>query len=371
MSYTTKITIKCSSKDQIFAIENCTIKLSKTEKINFADWMQVNDLTISFVDCFLWNHILDGLPIMLCRHLAQSCPSLSFSLKGYYQSRNDDAQINLQINFDGKEMTVNTKTGYFSCPDVDLESDCAYLGKQQFISNGIIPDFHSLGEEAEYVRYVICNDKTLFPNEMKICKKNHIKVLGEREFIKKHLPYEPFREMFDFNGDCTEIEFASDYLSMDIKDELYKMENGKLKQVVQQSTTQTTKKRKRKDWILPCNLKYYDISNALADLKTIDWKQLNKSIAVNDIIYIYVGEPIYAIKYKCKVTKTNLSFCEIDIGKYVKNKEVFEKYGNYIELEYLQEYSDNFLTNKKMNSLGMNSNIKSIKRLPDCLSEFL
>lgn len=124
-------------------------------------------------------------------------------------------------------------------------------------------------------------------------------------------------------------------------------------------------------WIIPCNLKYYDIKGAFANLKTIDWKQSNKKIDVGDIIYIYVGVPISGIKYKCKVNKVNIAFCEIDDSKFVRIGDVYEKYGNYMELEFIKEYNDDFLNIKKMNSLGMKGNIQSPRKMPCCLSEFL
>lgn len=51
------------------------------------------------------------------------------------------------------------------------------------------------------------------------------------------------------------------------------------------------------EWIIPCNLKYYDVKGAFSKFKAIDWKQSAKNICVGDIVYIYVGKPISAIKY--------------------------------------------------------------------------
>lgn len=121
------------------------------------------------------------------------------------------------------------------------------------------------------------------------------------------------------------------------------------------------------EWIIPCNLKYYDVGGAFANLKTTDWKQSNKNIAVGDIVYIYVGIPISGIKYKCKVNKTNIAYCEIDDSKFVKIGDVYERYGNYMELELIREYNDDFLTIDKMHSLGMKGNIQSPRKMPSYL----
>ena len=60
------------------------------------------------------------------------------------------------------------------------------------------------------------------------------------------------------------------------------------------------------NWIIPCNLKYYDVFGAFRDLKKLDWKQSNPKIEIGDIVYIYVGAPVKAIMFKCRVTKVGL-----------------------------------------------------------------
>ncbi len=42
------------------------------------------------------------------------------------------------------------------------------------------------------------------------------------------------------------------------------------------------------EWIVPCNIKYYDVVNAFKRLNCIDWKQTNRNIKVGDIVYIYI-----------------------------------------------------------------------------------
>lgn len=76
-----------------------------------------------------------------------------------------------------------------------------------------------------------------------------------------------------------------------------------------------------------------------------------QNIEIGDIVYLYIGNPISAIKYKCKVNKVNLPFCEIDDTKYVFDGDVFERYGNYMEIELLKDYSDDYCTIKKMQIL--------------------
>ena len=125
------------------------------------------------------------------------------------------------------------------------------------------------------------------------------------------------------------------------------------------------------EYIIPCNPKYYNVSGAMSNLKIVDWKQTNKNIEIGDIVYLYVGKPISGIKYKCKVNKVNLPFCEIDDTKYVKNGEVFERYGNYMEIEFLKDYSDDYCTIKKMRDIGIKGNIQSQRTAPEELVDYL
>ena len=77
------------------------------------------------------------------------------------------------------------------------------------------------------------------------------------------------------------------------------------------SATASKKKRKAlrqpKEWLIPSNPKYYDIIHTFDDTDTIDWKQ-GVGIIKNDIVYIYVGAPVSAIMYRCKVLETDIPY---------------------------------------------------------------
>lgn len=65
------------------------------------------------------------------------------------------------------------------------------------------------------------------------------------------------------------------------------------------------------EWIIPCNLKYYDVDQAFYELQRIDWKQ-STNIRTGYTVYIYIGASISGIKYICHVNKTDLSIPDID-----------------------------------------------------------
>ena len=73
------------------------------------------------------------------------------------------------------------------------------------------------------------------------------------------------------------------------------------------SAKKKQKIRPPKEWIIPSNPKYYDIVHAFDEIDEIDWKQ-GAGIKEGDIIFMYVGTPVSAILYKCKVTKTDIPY---------------------------------------------------------------
>lgn len=124
------------------------------------------------------------------------------------------------------------------------------------------------------------------------------------------------------------------------------------------------------DWIIPCNLKYYDVIGAFNKMSRIDWKQSAKNIAVGDIVYIYVGRPLMAIKFKCRVNKVNLDSVEIDDSEFIIIGDNYVNYGNHMELELITVYNDE-LNLAELRTHGLNGNIQGSRRLTDELKEFI
>lgn len=124
------------------------------------------------------------------------------------------------------------------------------------------------------------------------------------------------------------------------------------------------------EWLISCNTKYYDIESAFEDLSVLNWKQAAKEIQIGDIVYIYVGKPVSAIKYKCIVNKIGLESIEIDDSKYVINGTTFENYGRYMELQLVSKYADELkLSNLRIH--GLVGNIQGPRRTVEELSEFI
>lgn len=60
-------------------------------------------------------------------------------------------------------------------------------------------------------------------------------------------------------------------------------------------------------WIIPCDLNYYDAISAFSSLKTIDWRQNNR-YTVGDTVFIYASAPYQKIMFKTKVLAVDLMY---------------------------------------------------------------
>ena len=73
------------------------------------------------------------------------------------------------------------------------------------------------------------------------------------------------------------------------------------------SAKKKEKIRTPKEWIIPANPKYYDIVHAFDNTDVIDWKQ-GAGIKKGDTVFMYVGAPVSAVMYKCKVIETGIPY---------------------------------------------------------------
>lgn len=96
-----------------------------------------------------------------------------------------------------------------------------------------------------------------------------------------------------------------------------------------------------KEWIIPANIKYYDVINCFNDTDTIMWKQVGK-IYIGDIAYLYVGSPYSCILYKCEVIEINIPYTykskELKMDKVMKLKLLKRYKKDEYPLEVLKKY---------------------------------
>ncbi|MDE5834883.1 MAG: hypothetical protein K2H26_05120 [Ruminococcus sp.] len=125
------------------------------------------------------------------------------------------------------------------------------------------------------------------------------------------------------------------------------------------------------EWIVPCNPKYYNVKGAFEKMKNLDWKQSNKNIHQDDIVYIYVGKPVQAIVYKCKVNKVNLSNIEIDDSEFIIDGTNYETYEKHMELELIKIYDKNVLSLEKMKEKNVKGSIQCPRKVNPELSDYI
>lgn len=123
------------------------------------------------------------------------------------------------------------------------------------------------------------------------------------------------------------------------------------------------------EWIIPCNIKYYDVISAFKKFKSIDWKQ-SKDIKVGDIVYIYIGKPFQQIKYKCIVTINDLKEASRHDSEFILDGTQYIDYGRYMRLELIDEYIEGMFTSKELEENGVNF-VQGLRTVPDTLSTFI
>ena len=108
------------------------------------------------------------------------------------------------------------------------------------------------------------------------------------------------------------------------------------------------------EWVIPANLKYFDVISYIESLKVFSWRQ-PKNIKLNDIIYIYLGSPYSAIMYKGRVI-------ELDIYNDAEDR--------VMNIELLEKYDAKKYTFSKLKEYGLNS-VRSPRRIPSKLAKIL
>lgn len=111
-------------------------------------------------------------------------------------------------------------------------------------------------------------------------------------------------------------------------------------------------------WLIPCNVKNFDIIEHFKKEKTAYFKR-NRALSVGDEVYIYVAKPFSEIKFKGHVIKTGIPATEVS-GQY-KVSCGDEK--SFIEVELDKVFPDGTFSgeNLKIHGLGQVVNQQIIR----------
>ena len=125
------------------------------------------------------------------------------------------------------------------------------------------------------------------------------------------------------------------------------------------------------EWIIPANLKYYDVFGELSKFGVIEWRQRLKDVSVGDIVYIYLSKPESYIAFKCIVEKVNVRRLSrtIDDSAYFKD-DTLKEVPLYMTLRPIKEYADNAVTGEMIVGAGI-ARIQSQRKVPPTLSAII
>ena len=104
-------------------------------------------------------------------------------------------------------------------------------------------------------------------------------------------------------------------------------------------------------WVISCDLSRYDAESAFRKLKKVNWRQ-NANFHAGDLVYIYCTKPTAAIKFLCRVNKTDLVQPEIDDHEYDKTGEFDGSADRYMELELISELNSPLLQKQNLEKYG-------------------
>lgn len=123
------------------------------------------------------------------------------------------------------------------------------------------------------------------------------------------------------------------------------------------------------EWIITCNINAYNVEGAFDKLDTIDWKQ-STYVEKGDIVYIYVGAPMSAIRYKCEAMEVELPEATIDDSEFVLDGSSYENYGRYMRLHLLDKYDNPLLGRSKLIENGLKT-VQGPSKVNSQLSAYL
>lgn len=104
------------------------------------------------------------------------------------------------------------------------------------------------------------------------------------------------------------------------------------------------------EWIVPCNVKYFDVFQHFENNDEIAFKRVG-SLQENDIAYIYLTAPYSEIRFRCKVVSGKMSDEELSNHQYAIDKFTSNR---YVLLKLESEYKEGCLPLEllKKNGLG-------------------
>ena len=129
-----------------------------------------------------------------------------------------------------------------------------------------------------------------------------------------------------------------------------------------------------KTWIFPCNNSRYDVDGAFNKFDELEWSQGRVKVEIGDLVYIYVGKPVQAIRYLCRITETYIPKTEtiIDDAEFslVDTPNVTNSY-YYMRIKLLKKIPPERISFRIMQELGVNGSIQGPRTMPANLASYI
>jgi len=123
-------------------------------------------------------------------------------------------------------------------------------------------------------------------------------------------------------------------------------------------------------WIIPCNLKNFDVISAFRKHQEIQWKQ-SVNASIGDEAYIYVAWPESRLMFKCIITEVNLPSVKVDDSEFVIDGSPFLNHGRYLTLKLIEKYDSKAFSLEILKNNGLKGNLQSTIKANSRLKIFL
>lgn len=123
-------------------------------------------------------------------------------------------------------------------------------------------------------------------------------------------------------------------------------------------------------WIMPCNLKYFDIVKRFEDFDYVVWKR-GARIERGDTVYIYVGKPFSMIQYKCTVENPDVDEDTLKANSYARIGDI-EHNRKYMKLmlEYAYEEGVPLSKLQELGLFGVRKQTRLDRRILEYMTKF-
>lgn len=109
-------------------------------------------------------------------------------------------------------------------------------------------------------------------------------------------------------------------------------------------------------WIIPCNVKRFDVIEHFKTTDTVIWKN-SFTIKTGDIVYIYIGAPYGEIRYRCVVISNNVDDDTLQANQYAIQEKPYNNYFSkkikYVQLKLDIEFPTGLFTLSKLREHGL------------------